>query len=141
MPIKSNKKPDLTTESHFGLRVAKARQQAKLTQSQLAAKAGVHISHIQRIEAGTSQPTVDILKRLAEAMNASIDLLVWDHAAQNIEKKLIDQELIQQFIAIEAMPDSDKLAIKTILHAMIVKQRVEAALRPATSPSLSSPPS
>lgn len=115
--------------SHFGERLAEARRAAKLTQGELADKAGIHISHVQRVEAGTSQPTVDVLKRLAEALNASLDLLVFDRTSEAAAQRLADTELIEHFAAVEHFADDDKQAVKKIIAAMIVKQRVEAAVR------------
>lgn len=113
----------------FGKKLAEARRAAGLTQQELADKAGVHISHVQRIEAGTSQPTVDVLKRLAEALQVSIDLLVFSKPSAEAESRLADVELLNQFAAIENFPDTDKQALKTIISAMIVKHRVELAVR------------
>lgn len=106
-----------------------ARQKAGLTQGELADRAGVHISHIQRIEAGKSQHTVEVLKGLAETLQVSLDELVFDSPSDVAERRLSDSELLEQFTAIESFNERDKQAVKTILHAMIVKQRVENALR------------
>jgi len=129
MPKKAAKQAGTGRASDFAHRVAEARRACGLTQSDLADKAGVHISHIQRIEAGTSQPTVDVLKRVAEALGVSIDHLVLDRASEVAAARLTDRELVEQFAAIEGFNDTDKQAIKTVLAAMIVKQRVEAAVR------------
>lgn len=109
--------------------MAEARKAASLTQQELAEKAHVHISHVQRIEAGTSQPTVDVVRRLAEALQVSIDMLVFSKPSQEAETRLSDTELLHQFTEIEKFPDTDKQALKTIIAAMIVKHRVELAVR------------
>lgn len=129
MAIRKQKKGAQTGESNFGQRVASARRERGMTQGELADKTGVHISHIQRIEANNSQPTVDVLKRLAEALEVSLDLLVFERASEVATRQMVDRELVAQFAAIEDFNDTDKQAIKTILAAMIVKQRVEAAVR------------
>ncbi len=129
MAIRKQKKGTQTGESNFGQRVASARRERGMTQGELADKTGVHISHIQRIEANNSQPTVDVLKRLAEALEVSLDLLVFERASEVATRQMVDRELVAQFAAIEDFNDTDKQAIKTILAAMIVKQRVEAAVR------------
>jgi transcriptional regulator with XRE-family HTH domain len=116
-------------ELPFGKRLAEARRIAGLTQQELADKAGVHISHVQRIEAGTSQPTVDVLKRLAEALTVSIDMLVFSKLSEEARARISDAELLEQFTAIETFADTDKQALKTIISAMIVKHRVELAVR------------
>lgn len=129
MPKKSRKQAGTAKQSKFGERVAAARRARSMTQGELADKTGIHISHVQRMEAGTTQPTLDVLKRMAEALQTSIDELVFDRASEIASGRLSDAELIEQLAAIETFPDRDKQAIKTILNAMIVKQRVEAAVR------------
>ena len=99
-----------------------------MTQGALADKAGVHISHIQRIEANNSQPTVDVLKRLAEALELSLDLLVFERASEVATRQMVDRELVEQFAAVESFADGDKQAVKTILSAMILKQRIASAV-------------
>ena len=125
MPKKSRKQAG----SKFGERVGAARRSRGMTQAELADKTGVHISHVQRMEAGTTQPTLEVLKRMAGALQTSIDELVFDRASEIASGRLSDAELIEQLAAIENFPDRDKQAIKTILNAMILKQRVEAAVR------------
>jgi len=129
MPKKAAKQSAMGTPSAFAQRVADARRACDLTQGELAEKAGVHISHIQRIEAGTSQPTVDILKRIAETLLVSIDFLVLGQASAEAAQIFADRELLEKFVAIEKCTEEDKQAIKTLLTAMILKQRVEAAVR------------
>lgn len=129
MPKKVAKRAGKTKQPHFGVRLAEARRAARMTQGELADKAGIHISHVQRIEAGTSQPTVDVLKRLAEALNISLDLLVFERVSEAAAQRLADTELIEQFAAVERFADDDKQAVKKVIAAMIVKQRVEAAVR------------
>lgn len=85
-------------------------------------------THIKRIEAGTSQPTVEVVKHIALALNVSTDLLFFDQVREDAARRLSDRELIEQFAAVEGFGDRNKQAIKTVLQAMIVKQRVEAAV-------------
>ncbi|MFR9542741.1 MAG: helix-turn-helix transcriptional regulator [Rikenellaceae bacterium] len=54
--------------------VLSARKTAKLTQQQLADKAGVDRADISKLENGNANPTFNMLQRLAESMNMSIKL-------------------------------------------------------------------
>ncbi|MFI3326651.1 MAG: helix-turn-helix transcriptional regulator [Clostridia bacterium] len=54
--------------------VLNARKTAKLTQQQLADKAGVDRADISKLENGNANPTFNMLQRLAESMNMSIKL-------------------------------------------------------------------
>ncbi len=57
----------------FPNRIAVARLQAQLRQSDLARKVGVHQSEISAIERGERQPGVVLAKRIARVLHARID--------------------------------------------------------------------
>ena len=52
--------------------ILKARIKAGLTQVQLSEKTGISQADISRLENGTRNPSLSLLKRLAEAMNATL---------------------------------------------------------------------
>jgi transcriptional regulator with XRE-family HTH domain len=66
------------TDTNFGNRLAAMRKQRGLTQQAVAAASGAHVTQIRRYEAGTSQPTLDVLRNLALALNTSADSLLFD---------------------------------------------------------------
>lgn len=59
-------------------RIVALRKQRSLTQQALADSVGIHVSNIRRHEAGTSQPTLDVLRNLALALATSADSLLFD---------------------------------------------------------------
>lgn len=66
------------TDINFAGRLAAARKSQSLTQPQLAEGSGAHVTQIRRYEAGTSQPTFDVLRVLALALSVSADSLLFD---------------------------------------------------------------
>ena len=52
--------------------ILNARIQAGLTQIQLSEKSGISQADISRLERGTRNPSLSLLKRLAEAMDATL---------------------------------------------------------------------
>lgn len=58
---------------HFPTRLIQLRKAADLTQQTLADTASVHVNQIRRYEAGTAQPTLEALIRLAQALHVSLD--------------------------------------------------------------------
>lgn len=59
-----------------GARVREAREALGLSQTQAAAKAGLHTSQLSSIELGHRQPRTDALARLARALEVSADWLL-----------------------------------------------------------------
>jgi transcriptional regulator with XRE-family HTH domain len=62
---------------HFPVRLIQLRKAADLTQQDLAETAALHVNQIRRYEAGTAQPTLEALIRLAKALRVSLDNLVF----------------------------------------------------------------
>ena len=62
--------------TNLGSRIKQLRNQRALSQEALAEESGLSLRTIQRIENGSSNPTGDTLKRLAQALNVSPDELI-----------------------------------------------------------------
>ena len=60
----------------FSERLRELREQAQMTQKQLAEKSGVQSRMIQRYEAGTSHPRISAVEKLAVALETSVDNLM-----------------------------------------------------------------
>lgn len=71
-------KPHTPHTTPHTLRVA--RFMRSLTQQQLADAAGIHFNTLQRLEKGLTSPTLDTARRLAQALDTSVDAL-WPASA------------------------------------------------------------
>lgn len=60
----------------FAGRLKTARERRKLSQSQLAERAGLQASAVSHFETGTRKPSFMNLRRLADALQVSIDYLL-----------------------------------------------------------------
>ena len=81
----------------FGANVRRYRLQRKLTQEQLSEAAGFGVSHCSNIEAGRNSVTLDTLKRIAHALQVTVDALLTEEGdspneicAQNLAKLVRD---------------------------------------------------
>jgi transcriptional regulator with XRE-family HTH domain len=105
--------------SDLGKRIQELRKQIGLTQAQLASK--IEISHTQltRYESKNIQPPADVLQRLANIFDVSIDYLVNGSKSDKVEQTLKDAELIKQFKQLDKMPEDEKKSILKVLNALI----------------------
>lgn len=103
----------------FPKRLAHLRKERQLTQQALADKVGVHVVQIRRYEAGDTQPTLDVIRKLAVALAVSADTLVFDK-----NERGPDEELKLQFEAITQFSPEEKKVIKALLEGMIIKHEV-----------------
>lgn len=105
---------------NFPARLIQLRKAAGFTQQNLADAAELHVNQIRRYEAGTAQPTLEALIRLAKSLHVALDDLVFDNADRGP-----DDELKLQFEAVKQLPPEDRQAIKAMLDGMIVKHRTK----------------
>jgi len=114
----------------FGDNLARIRKDKGWTQEELVKRSGVGISQIRRYETDNASPTLEIIAKLARALGASIDELVFDKRTGIAANKILDRELLEKFEIVSSMEEQDREAVKKILEGMIVKHQVEKMMRP-----------
>lgn len=102
----------------FRTRLIQFRKAQNLTQQALADAIQIHVNQIKRYEAGTSEPNMDALVRLARALHVSLDMLVFDETERGPS-----DDLALQFEAVSHMPDDERSVIKALLDGMILKHQ------------------
>jgi len=65
----------MNERERIGLRIKELRTSANLSQEKLAELAGVGQGHIARIEQGKYSTGIDVLAKIAEALNVKIDFI------------------------------------------------------------------
>jgi transcriptional regulator with XRE-family HTH domain len=108
---------------HFPARLIQLRKAQGLTQQGLSDTAELHVNQIRRYEAGTAQPTLDALIRLAKVLHVGLDDLVFSEGDRGP-----DEDLRLQFEALSSMSQEEKQVAKSVLEAMIMKSQVTGAV-------------
>ena len=67
----------LTTMS-LAERLVVLRKQKGLTQQALADALGLHITQVKRYEAGSSQPSLEAVKKIAQTLRVTTDSLIFE---------------------------------------------------------------
>ncbi len=117
----------------FRTRLIQFRKAQNLTQQALADAIQIHVNQIKRYEAGTSEPNMDALARLARALHVSLDALVFDETERGPSA-----DLALQFEAVSHMPDDERNIVKALLDGMILKHQARRWAGPST-PELQHP--
>jgi transcriptional regulator with XRE-family HTH domain len=107
-----------------GTQIQKLRKEKNLNQSQLAEKIEVSLTQLQRYENKGVQPPADLLRKLADTFNTSIDFLVYGDSEQKAQQSIKDNELLSQFKAVEQLDSKDKSTIKDIIDAFIKRSKL-----------------
>lgn len=100
----------------FPDRLAKLRKDKGLTQQVLADLVGMHVIQIHRYESGSSQPTLEAIRKMALALSVSADELVFDRDERNP-----DEDLRLQFEAITRFDPEERKVAKALLESLILR--------------------
>ena len=73
--------------------IKRLRKQKGWSQTELAEQIGSHLSHINRIETGKYKPSVDVLVKLADVFDVSLNALVRDSDVDLKEITVEDKDL------------------------------------------------
>jgi transcriptional regulator with XRE-family HTH domain len=100
----------------FGKRLAALRKARALTQVALAEKVGCHVTMIRRYEANETQPTLEVIRKLAVSLGVSADTLVFDE-----QERGPDADLRLQFEALSQFSPEEKAIARVLLESLILK--------------------
>jgi len=109
----------------LGQRIAKARNDADLTQQQLAERLGILQPQLASYEVGRRRVPVSLLPRLARALTVAVDVLIDDEAAstptQGRTRRGPPSRLEQQLDAISQLPKARQRVVSEVLDAMLAQ--------------------
>ena len=100
----------------FSKRLAKIRKTKNMTQQKMADVIGIHVSQIKRYESGDTQPSLEVLRKIALALNISADMLLFDE-----DEREPTDDFKMQFEAVGQFNDEEKQATKMLLDSLILK--------------------
>lgn len=114
----------------FPERLAALRKARGMTQQALADAVGLAVLQIRRYEGGTSQPTLDVIRRLSITLGISADMLLFDE-----QERGPTEALRYQFETISRMPEHEQEVARELLDALIVKNQVTGAIERVVKPA------
>jgi transcriptional regulator with XRE-family HTH domain len=107
----------------FPERLAALRKARGLTQQALADLVFVTVLQIHRYESGSSQPTLDVIRRLAIGLGVSADVLIFD-----AHERGPSEALRYQFETVSRMSEQEQEIARAVLDALIIKSQVSGAI-------------
>lgn len=100
----------------FPARLIQLRREQNLTQQALADAVTIHVNQIRRYEAGSAQPTLEALIKLAKALHVSLDSLVFGNNARGP-----DEDFRLRFEALRDFTPDERNVAREILDSLILK--------------------
>lgn len=117
----------------FAQTIKRLRQEKTLSQQELADLIGVHVRQISKYEMGTSLPTLERIRRMAEVLEVSADELVFGVAKRKTSSpngSLKHPVLAERLRKLEAVVTRDDLkSIVDFLDAFIAKKQIDLIAR------------
>lgn len=91
----------------------------RMSQAELAKKAGLQPTAISHFETATRSPSFDNLKRLADALNVATDYLI----GRSDDLKLAGPEADNLFRGLEKLSEEDLGAIRLMKEALLARKK------------------
>ena len=116
---------DRLGDMNFAQRLAVVRKQRGMTQQRLSDLVGVHVTQIYRYEAGTSQPTLEVLRALAVGISVSTDALVFNED----ERGPADDQLRLHLEALNQLDDDEKATVVNLIESILLRHQARRLAR------------
>ena len=98
----------------FGQKLSYCRKEKKLSQAEMGKLSGINGDIIGKYERDEMKPSIDTAKKLANALDVTLDYLVGDG-----ELRVLDKKTLQRLEEIDKLPDEDKYNIYYTLDNLI----------------------
>ncbi|WP_303922533.1 helix-turn-helix domain-containing protein [Draconibacterium sediminis] len=105
-------------------RILDLRKQKNWSQSDLTKAVGILYAQIGRYETKGTQPSAEVLKKIADALDTTTNYLMHGNKYEKAMSILDDAELLQQYKAVDSMDNEDKAVIKKLIDAFITKGKL-----------------
>jgi transcriptional regulator with XRE-family HTH domain len=104
----------------FGQKITSVRKQKEMSQAELGKLSGVNGDIVGKYERDEMKPSIETAKKLADALEVSLDYLVGG------ELKVLDKKTLKRLQDIEKLPDVDKQNIFYTLDNLIKAAKLKA---------------
>jgi transcriptional regulator with XRE-family HTH domain len=114
--------------ANFGDNLKDARTKKGISQSQLAELMGIHPAHISRYERNQTVPSIDVVKKFADLLEVTTDMLVYGGEDEKAKDRIIDNELLTMFSKAQTLNDEDRKCVKSFLKAFLFQKDMQKQL-------------
>jgi transcriptional regulator with XRE-family HTH domain len=105
-------------------KIKRLRKEHGMSQAKLAELTGVHKAHFSRLERGVYQPSIELLKKIAQALDVTADYLLNDEVDEISPVRVEDKSLLERIKLIETLEAEERNALIKIIDALLTKKKV-----------------
>ena len=88
----------------------------------------IHSAHISRYERNQTVPSVEVLKKFADILEVSTDLLIYGSEDEKAQSKITDNELLTMFSKAQQLNNNDRDCVKAFLKAFLFQKEMQKQL-------------
>ena len=93
-----------------------------LSQEVFSSKIGIHVTNLSKYERGLTMPSLEVAEKMANALEVSLDKLVYGSEVEKAQKKITDTELLTMFTKAQLLEDDDRKCVKSLLKAFLFQK-------------------
>ena len=110
----------------FPVRLAALRKQRGLTQEALANRIGITKTQVYRYENGSSQPTLEVIKKMAIALSVTTDQLIFEE-----DERQPDESLVLLMEGVSRLDPEEKRVIRELVEGILLKHEAKRLVQKA----------
>ncbi|MCP4136211.1 MAG: helix-turn-helix transcriptional regulator [bacterium] len=114
---------------NIGEKLRKMRKMNDLSQAELSKRISVHATNIARYESNKQKPTIDVLKKIADYYDVTIDYFLSENDDIKPASKIRDKVLLEKFEKIEDFDEDEKRIIIELIDAFIAKHEMKKLIK------------
>lgn len=104
-------------------RIKQLRQEKQWSQAQLGQKMKIHQKQVSAYERGRNVPSTEVLIKLAEVFDVSLDYLAFEAEGKPAKVNIKDKELLRRLEDVDKLNDKDKKTIMEVIDTYILKNK------------------
>ena len=103
--------------------IKQMRESKGLSQGQLSKKTGIEPQRISKYERGVICPTADMLVKISDALEVSLDYLI---LGEDLKVNQIgNRELLKRFKNVSRLPEDEQLTLIKVIDAFLRKEELK----------------
>jgi transcriptional regulator with XRE-family HTH domain len=107
---------------NFDKNLKELRTQKGFSQEVFSSKVGIHVTNLSKYERGLTMPSLEVAEKMANALEVSLDKLVYGSEAEKAQKTITDTELLTMFTKAQLLEDDDRKCVKSLLKAFLFQK-------------------
>lgn len=111
----------------LGNRVQGLRKENSLSQNELANRINISKAQMSRYEVKGVQPPADVLNKIADVLNTSVDFLINGDTDEKAKATLKNTELLQKFKEMDTLPDKEQSVLLNVISAYLRDYKAKQA--------------